>query len=558
MKGKEYPLLFTAILLYSALSTAPSFQYCLKTRAISRESSFVSYLTSMGSIEEDHTVHHEVVSNLLFKAVTSDEPLVIIFQRNKKVFKFPKLTASRSGNTINKCSSSDAALHLKEDTGLLIGKGFELYLRGKPYEVWNEGVRTTVYPFSWILKDASKPFPGGTELEWLHPMDILDGKHDRHIIRPSQSIWRVWLRRGGLFSNPGAQHESEHAAHVLHERLLAMKTDQESGARYMATTALLHLHDVLAAATTTPNGEILWLRTRMIAWHLIHNGRPSMNAAVGKSLLSCLWRLWFLQDSRLKMLEVIRTCIEERQGFSRRIGESFAAFIQRHFRERFEASSGPLNINVLTLSSSITKSALLIALKTCHVTFDVRILESRPLCEGAEMASMLVKQAGDCDSDRLKITIATDASVALMAKDVDLVLLGADRISDNGDVSNKTGSYPAALCARALGNISSISPKVVVLSGIEKVAKPGAMDDHDEEDNGPLQIWRIWELAGCKKEAQSLTNDHRVEFKNVAFEWVPANCVDVYISEDGEITREKIKEQSSFMEKLDNDVFGDL
>lgn len=201
---------------------------------------------------------------------------------------------------------------------------------------------------------------------------------------------------------------------------------------------------------------------------------------------------------------------------------------------------------------------MLTALKQCNISFDIRILESRPLCEGTSLASVIVKQAGESESDRLKITIATDASVALMAKDVDLVLLGADRINESGDVSNKTGSFPAVLCAQALGHISPVTPKVVVLSGIEKVAKPGPMNEYEEEDNGPLQIWRIWELAGCRKEARFLTTDRRVEFKNVAFEWIPAECVDVYLKEDGEMTRKQIKEQSLFMEKLDTDVFGDL
>ncbi|KAG4432717.1 hypothetical protein IFR05_011795 [Cadophora sp. M221] len=89
------------------------------------------------------------------------------------------------------------------------------------------------------------------------------------------------------------------------------------------------------------------------------------------------------------------------------------------------------------------------------------------------MASVIVKQAGESESNRLEITIATDVSVALMAKDVDFVLLGTDRINEGGDVSNKTGSYPAVLCAQALSYISPVTVKVVVLSGIEKVAKPG-------------------------------------------------------------------------------------
>ncbi|KAF8858345.1 hypothetical protein BDZ45DRAFT_743385 [Acephala macrosclerotiorum] len=56
----------------------------------------------------------------------------------------------------------------------------------------------------------------------------------------------------------------------------------------------------------------------------------------------------------------------------------------------------------------------------------------------------------------------------------------------------------------------------------------------------------------------SLADDPRVEFRNMAFEWVPADFVDVYINDCGEMTRQDIQEQSLFMEKLDKDVFGGL
>lgn len=428
---------------------------------------------------------------------------------------------------------------------------------GKPHDVFCEKWRTTIYPFSWILKDASKVRECPTPWQWIRPQDVLDGSCDDKGVSSSKSIWRVWLRSGGLFSHAGDVEDTEHGARELHESLLAMRNDHESGARHMATTALQHLHDVLATIKTRESKGLLWRQTRMIAWHLIHNGRPSMNAAISKTLLSCLWKLWFVQESRAEMLVITKACIQDRRAFGSRIGNSFVAFLQRHFQQRL-ASGQTLNLRILTLSSSIIKSAVLTALRKCNVSFDIRILESRPLCEGAHMAALLIKQAVDCDPDRLKITIATDASVAMMAKDVDLVLLGADRISDNGDVSNKTGSYPAALCARSLGHISSASPKVVVLSGIEKIAKPGPILEHDEEDNGSLQIWRIWDLAGGKKDTKLLADDPRVELKNVAFEWIPADCVDVYINEDGEMSREQIKVHSVSMEKLDSDVFGGL
>ena len=69
--------------------------------------------------------------------------------------------------------------------------------------------------------------------------------------------------------------------------------------------------------------------------------------------------------------------------------------------------------------------------------------ETRPLRQGARLTAWELAQLG------IPCTVIADSMAAsLMASgEVDLVLVGADRIAANGDVANKVGTYALALAA---------------------------------------------------------------------------------------------------------------
>jgi methylthioribose-1-phosphate isomerase len=73
--------------------------------------------------------------------------------------------------------------------------------------------------------------------------------------------------------------------------------------------------------------------------------------------------------------------------------------------------------------------------------------ETRPLLQGARLTMF--------ELERLRIDatlIADSAAASLMAAgDVDLVIVGADRIAANGDTANKVGTYSLAVLARHHG-----------------------------------------------------------------------------------------------------------
>lgn len=73
--------------------------------------------------------------------------------------------------------------------------------------------------------------------------------------------------------------------------------------------------------------------------------------------------------------------------------------------------------------------------------------ETRPLRQGARLTAWELSRAG------INVTVLPDGAAAslLAQQQVDLVIVGADRITANGDVANKVGTYGVALAAKAHG-----------------------------------------------------------------------------------------------------------
>ena len=78
-----------------------------------------------------------------------------------------------------------------------------------------------------------------------------------------------------------------------------------------------------------------------------------------------------------------------------------------------------------------------------HVFVD----ETRPLLQGARLT------AWELEADRIPHTVIADAAAGALvaAGEVDLIVVGADRIAANGDTANKVGTYPLAVLAQRHG-----------------------------------------------------------------------------------------------------------
>jgi methylthioribose-1-phosphate isomerase len=77
--------------------------------------------------------------------------------------------------------------------------------------------------------------------------------------------------------------------------------------------------------------------------------------------------------------------------------------------------------------------------KRLHVFAD----ETRPLLQGARLTMFELREAG------VPATLLVDgaAAIAMERKNIDAVIVGADRIASNGDTANKIGTYGVAIAA---------------------------------------------------------------------------------------------------------------
>jgi translation initiation factor 2B subunit (eIF-2B alpha/beta/delta family) len=366
----------------------------------------------------------------------------------------------------------------------------------------------------------------------------------------------------------------ERAGEALARGLERLQQDHKSGAHELTGIALAIYREVIAQ--THEIDEAFWRTARMAAWHLIKNGRESMGAATLNALLSILVELDEIlhqpapgtgqEEKRDRILSTIDSHIANRKANTARLKDAFISYIQSTFLATQPKRD---KITMLTLSaSSTTRNSILDAFAALDIpTLELRILESRPLFEGATLASSIYSrfqsQFGSTDK-KLDIKIYTDAAAALAAQNIDIVLLGADRICSSKGVSNKTGSLPAVLSARHV----TPSAKILVLSQLEKVVGDDGILEDKVEDNDPEEVFSAWRnerVEGRQVLEDSLTspktetdNSATIQVKNIYFECVPLTLVDAFVSDEGLLDETTIKNKSQQLGKLASKYFDDL
>ncbi|KAK4447242.1 nagb/rpia/CoA transferase-like protein [Podospora aff. communis PSN243] len=512
-----------------------------------------------------------VVSNFIFKNHADTNPQVALFRRSDKVSTYRHHLAPISGSIDPSDASPLAAAwrEISEET-TLTPENLTLLRQGKPYTFGDVSVgrEWTIYPFAFGLN--GKEDEGKITIDWEHegwgwfdPLDVKDTEEFGGVPKLAESLRRVWFEYD----------LGEEAGRVLRGALERLAGDTRSGARQMAGYALEVLDEVVAVYGLCEQSEKWWRDIRFGAWHLWKNGRESMGAAIMAVLLGTLAEIEPLLSQQLspddfknEVHTVIRNRIAHREQTTARISTSFTNYITSNF-----PSDSPLKILTLSESSTITNALTHLA-QTTSLPLDIRILESRPLFEGVSLAANLSQSFSQPNPTseaqqaapivKHKITLYTDASSALASSGIDIVLLGADRISSSGATSNKVGSLPAVLSAK---HVTDGKVKVVVLGDTEKIALPGPEEEHVIEEGGAGMVTLAWGAEGgsqAVKEGVGLLGKRNsgveVGVRNFVFEWVPASLINVYIIERGEETAEDVLRQSEKLGEEEKRIFGSL
>ncbi|RKK66016.1 hypothetical protein BFJ69_g15775 [Fusarium oxysporum] len=497
--------------------------------------------------------HSDVATSFIFRFPADDaakKPQVALFRRSSHVNTYQHKYAGISGSVEETDADplATAWRELAEET-TLTDNSLRLFRKGKPFSFADESIgrEWTVNPFAFALKSETDGGCGeaGIKIDWEHegyewfdPDAINDSEGFESVPRILESLRRVWFNLG----------LGEEAGNTLNQGLVALQEDHESGARQLATKALDTYIDVIAKLDFTDR-VLWWKNVRFVGWHLWKNGRESMGASILNVVLSALD---IVQNaippsgpldniSVDNILQVLRNYARDRQNTTSRTSATFQTFIEQHL-----SGGGPLKILTLSSSSTIT-SAITYVIGNTLRPVEVRVLESRPLFEGVKMAQSIASCANNSKA-KTRLIIHTDASVGVAAKDIDVVLIGADLIDKTAAVSNKVGSLPTVLTAKYV----SPKAKIVALSEKEKVlpfAPPG------QEENDPCELMQAW---GDLSSAVKGVPHSQVIVKNVYFEWVPSDLIDHYITEDGVTGYEGILNYAQEVGKKADQYFTNL
>ncbi len=149
--------------------------------------------------------------------------------------------------------------------------------------------------------------------------------------------------------------------------------------------------------------------------------------------------------------------------------------------------------------------------KRVHVIVD----ETRPLLQGARLTAWELMEEG------VTVTLITDNTAGALMKrgEVNLAIVGADRVASNGDVANKIGTYSLAILCKEHGIPFYVAAP---LSSIDFRTPSGEFIPIEERD--PREVTHI---GGYRIAPRG------VRVRNIAFDVTPARYITAIITEKG-------------------------
>jgi methylthioribose-1-phosphate isomerase len=237
------------------------------------------------------------------------------------------------------------------------------------------------------------------------------------------------------------------------------------------------------------------------------------------NLFWALERMKKAQDLKRDLEAEAKAIFAEDLAGNRAMGDLGAALIPENARIMTHCNAGALATAGYGTALGVVRSS-----KSKNVT--VVACETRPYLQGARLTAWEMVQEG------IPVTLITDnmAGHILSRGEIDVIVVGADRIAANGDVANKIGTYAIAVLAKRHGipfyvaaPISTFDAKIPDGSHITIEERPEA------------------EVTGYRETRWA---PQGVKVRNPAFDVTPADLIAGIITEKGVVlnpSRESIK-----------------
>ena len=125
------------------------------------------------------------------------------------------------------------------------------------------------------------------------------------------------------------------------------------------------------------------------------------------------------------------------------MGENGARHLEAIFGRKKLKVITHCNAGALATCGYGTALGVIRSLKKRDMIGHVFVDETRPYLQGARLTAF------EMVCENIPHTLITDstASWVMKTEDIDIVITGADRVAANGDLANKIGTYPLAICA---------------------------------------------------------------------------------------------------------------
>jgi methylthioribose-1-phosphate isomerase len=213
---------------------------------------------------------------------------------------------------------------------------------------------------------------------------------------------------------------------------------------------------------------------------------------------------------RQGLVEEARRVLEQDIEICRRIGRIGSELVPDGARVLTHCNAGALATGGYGTALGVLRAAV-----AAGKRISVLAGETRPLLQGARLT------AWELQRDGIPVTVFTDnmAGHLMQRGEVDLIVVGADRIAANGDVANKIGTYGLAVLAAAHG-----IPFYV--------AAPCSTVDLSLADGGGIPIEERGRAEVAEFGARPVLPDG-VGVRQPAFDVTPARLVQAIVTEHG-------------------------
>ena len=318
-------------------------------------------------------------------------------------------------------------------------------------------------------------------------------------------------------------------SHSVEDTYYAIKNFVVRGAPTIGATAALGMYQAVIEAISSKNFIEVFMdkasylkKSRPTAYNLFH-AVNSVSSFVQKLHDEGV----LIEEIKEKAKEFVEKYIEKGLEQCRRIGEYGEELIGDGFKIMTHCNAGAMaSVDIGTATAPIYYAYDRGKKVTVYVT------ETRPWLQGARITAWEIQQYGiDC------YVITDNAAGYMMWRgEIDMIIVGADRIAINGDTANKIGTYKLALAAKDNGvpfyvaaPTSTIDPHIK--SGndipIEERAEEEVHYVRGETKDGNLTEVRITPI-GAKA-------------RNPVFDITPARLITGFITEVGILKPDEIR-----------------